>query len=187
MRGRNRAVAGALALAAATIVAPGSVSAAPSGDVAVQAEATWWGNLRGSSLAGTNKVLDIEGVSTADGARVQLWVLNNGANQMFFHDSIGSSLYKLRNRNSNKCLDLAGPSDADGTQVHQWNCYNSNSQVWLKQRVGTRSLNGRTVTVFRYVNQYGRKTCLDNAGGSGNNGNKIQVWTCNGGDAQLWF
>ena len=189
----KRKITAILALSVFSFVAVGSVSsptpaeADPGGGSTIQAGPFWWGNVAGSNAAGARKVLDIKDLSTANGAVAQLWTYSGGNQQRFYSDPIGSSVWKLRNVNSNKCLDTAGPSDADGTRVHQWNCYPTDSQLWRQERVGTRMVNGSSVTVHRWVNLYGRDTCLDNAGGSGNNGNKIQIWTCNGSDNQLWF
>lgn len=187
MRRKGRAVVALLG--AFLLAAPATVSAT-TGDLTVQATAHWWANVEGSSRAGAHKAVDIRDASGADGAIAQLWVYNGTANQKFYHDSAGSGLIRLRNVNSGKCLDLKGPSDANGTQVHQWNCNNSDSQKWRRVKVGEQryiEVDKKWRDVYKFVNQYGRDTCLDNEEGSGNNGNKIQIWTCNGRDTQLWY
>jgi len=187
-RRRLFVVAMSLIVSGAAALSPTPAVAAPAGDVSVLADSHWWANVAGSNAAGAHKALDIKDLSVADGAVVQLWTYSGGNQQRFYHDSIGSSVIKLRNVNSGKCLDTRGPSDADGTQVHQWNCYSTDSQTWRQENAGTRIVNGSTKTVYRFVNLFGRDTCLDNAGGSGNNNNnKIQIWTCNGSANQLWY
>ena len=166
----------------------GTSSAGPTGDgFGIQAGPFWWGNLAGSNSAGTRKVLDIKGDGRTDGVVVQLWTYHDRGNQLFYSiPDGGTSLWKLQGVNSHRCLDLLGPNSANGTQVHQWNCYPSTNQRWRQEAQGTRVVLGVSLPVYRFVNQYANK-CLDNTLGSGTDGNKIQIWTCNGSDNQLWF
>ncbi|TDC45169.1 glycosyl hydrolase, partial [Micromonospora sp. KC207] len=69
---------------------------------------------------------DVNGGSSADGAKVQLWTCNGGGAQRWSAQSDGS----LRNTQSGKCLDVSGNSSADGTAVNQWSCHGGANQKW---------------------------------------------------------
>uniref|UniRef100_UPI0031DBEF4B ricin-type beta-trefoil lectin domain protein n=1 Tax=Saccharothrix mutabilis TaxID=33921 RepID=UPI0031DBEF4B len=108
------------------------------------------------------KCVDVNGSSTVDGARVQLWTCNSGANQQW--TQTGSTLQAL-----GKCLDAAGT--ADGSAVRLWTCNGTSAQTWSVQSDGT-IRNGTK--------------CLDATGGSSADGTQLIVWTCNGGANQRW-
>lgn len=184
-------VAVTLLVTSAALLPSASAAATPAGEASKLADTHWYANVAGSNAAGTSKALDIKDKSSADGAVAQLWkydVTGATLQQQFYHLEIpNSNRIKLQAAHSGKCLDTKGPSDRDGTQVHQWTCYDTDSQKWVKTYKGIRTINGVDRKVYTFQNQFGRKTCLDNANGSGNNGNKIQIWSCNGTDNQLWF
>lgn len=189
MRSRLATVLAVLAMAVVAVAAPGSATARPAepgGEVVALAGPYWWANVAGTNAAGSRRVLDITGLSMDDGAVAQLWGYTGGNNQRFYLDPVGSSVWKFRAVHSGKCLDLVGPSSANGTRVHQWSCYSASNQNWRQESQGTRFVEGQQRTVYRFVNQYAHK-CLDNAGGSGAEGNKIQIWECNGSNNQLWY
>ena len=75
----------------------------------------------------TGKCLDINGVSTADGAAVIQWTCHSGTNQQFTLRKVtyagnDSHDYQLVARHSGKCVDVSGVSTAAGARVHQWTC-----------------------------------------------------------------
>ena len=61
---------------------------------------------------------------TADGALVQLWTCNAGANQQWTAGSDGTI------RTLGKCLDANAGSSADGTQLIIWACHGGTNQRW---------------------------------------------------------
>lgn len=65
----------------------------------------------------SGKCMDVEGGSTASGARVLQWACHGGANQVFdWRDGM------LVARHSNQCLDFGGDAAADGTGLVQRPC-----------------------------------------------------------------
>lgn len=134
-------------------------------------------NIRIKELGGTiprtgpitgpgGKCVDVSGGSTADGAKIQLWTCNNGANQQWTVN--GNTL-----RAFSKCMTVAGGSTANGTPVQLFTCNGSGAQNW------TAGTNGSL------VNTQSNK-CLDANGGSTANGTQLIIWTCHGGTNQRW-
>ena len=104
--------AGVLAgAAAATALSPFAAQAQQSVDP------TGWYVLVNRS---SGKVLDVSGVSTADGALLHQWTRANTNNQQFQFVDAGGGYYRIRARHSGKMLDVAGSSTADGAAIHQW-------------------------------------------------------------------
>ncbi|NKZ06678.1 glycosyl hydrolase [Actinomadura latina] len=68
----------------------------------------------------SGKALDVYGASTGDGARVDQWTRNDGANQQWQFVDSGGGFYRLKARHSGKVLDVAGASTADGAAIQQW-------------------------------------------------------------------
>ncbi|OLF14999.1 PQQ-dependent sugar dehydrogenase [Actinophytocola xanthii] len=108
------------------------------------------------------KCVDVNGASTADGTKIQLWTCGSGTNQQWTRD--GTTLRAL-----GKCMTANGT--ADGALVQLSTCNGSAGQSWSTQadstiRNGTR--------------------CLDANGGSSADGTQLIVWSCNGGANQRW-
>jgi hypothetical protein len=76
----------------------------------------------------TNQVWDVQSVSTADGAKIQLWGSTGGTNQNWTMASEGSGFYHFVARHSGKCLDTPGASTADALQLQQWGCNGTAAQ-----------------------------------------------------------
>ncbi len=110
------------------------------------------------------KCVDVNGSSTADGAKVQLWTCSGGTNQAWTRT--GQTLQSL-----GKCLNVNGGGTADGTIVQLWTCNSSSAQNWAVQPDGT-IRNGTK--------------CLDANGGSSADGTQLIIWSCNGGANQRW-
>jgi len=101
------------------------------------------GSMYFRSALDTNKVWDVTNLSTAPGARIQIWSLNGGAaNKRWWMDPVVGSRnladgnYTLRNVNSNKCLDVPGSSTSPGVQLQQWSCSGGNNQRYTLTYVG---------------------------------------------------
>ncbi|MCE6998717.1 ThuA domain-containing protein [Saccharothrix sp. S26] len=118
----------------------------------------------GPIVAASGKCVDVSGGSTADGARIQLWSCNGGANQRWTVN--GTTL-----RAFDKCLDASGT--ANGAAVRLWTCNGGGGQNW------TAGANGSLVNT-----QSGK--CLDANGGSSADGTQLIIWTCHGGTNQRW-
>ena len=80
----------------------------------------------------SGKVLDVAARSTANGARVQQWADNGGANQQWQLIDVGGGYYKLINRNSGLSMEVANWSTASGEQIQQWD---DNGGAWQQWRL----------------------------------------------------
>ncbi|WP_373897037.1 non-reducing end alpha-L-arabinofuranosidase family hydrolase [Glycomyces algeriensis] len=76
----------------------------------------------------SGKVLDVSGVSTADGAQLHQWARTNAANQQFQFVDAGGGYYRIKARHSGKVLDVSSWSTADGAAIHQWTDHNGANQ-----------------------------------------------------------
>jgi hypothetical protein len=72
-----------------------------------------------------NQVWDVNGVSRAPFAPVQLWSSWNGPNQQWQPISVGNGYYEFRSRNSGQCLDVPYASTNNGVQLVQYPCNGS--------------------------------------------------------------
>lgn len=110
------------------------------------------------------KCVDVNGRSTTNGAKVQVWGCNGGDNQKW--QATGSTL-----RSMGKCLDVDAAGTADGTKVQLWDCHAGPNQEWSVGSDGT--IRNRGV-------------CLDTAGGGGTDGTQIVINRCDGRASQKW-
>ncbi|MER6791376.1 ricin-type beta-trefoil lectin domain protein [Amycolatopsis mediterranei] len=123
------------------------------------------GVLRG---AGSNRCLDVPGVSQADGTRLQIWDCNGGTNQQWAALSNGAlQVY------GSKCLDVPGHATASGTRVQIYTCNGGANQQW---RLGS---DGTVIGVESGL-------CLDVTGAATANATPVAIATCNGGTNQKW-
>ncbi|MEV4026819.1 ThuA domain-containing protein [Actinosynnema sp. NPDC050801] len=123
---------------------------------------TGGGTTRITGIGG--KCVDVNGNSSTDGAKVQLWTCNGGTNQAWTRT--GQTFQAL-----GKCLTVNGGSTADGALVQLWTCNGSAAQNWAVQSDGT-IRNGTK--------------CLDANGASSADGTQLIIWTCSGGTNQRW-
>jgi type 1 glutamine amidotransferase len=117
----------------------------------------------GPIVAASGKCVDVNGASSADGTKIQLWTCNGQANQQWTRS--GSTLRSL-----GKCMTASGT--ADGSAVQLSTCTGGTTQNWTAQSDGTiRTAAGK---------------CLDANGGSSADGTQLITWTCHGGTNQRW-
>jgi glucosylceramidase len=76
------------------------------------------------------KSWDVSGASTANGAKVQLWADNGGANQQWRPVANGEGMRRFVARHSGKCLDVTDGSTANGVQLQQWDCNANTAQAF---------------------------------------------------------
>jgi glucose/arabinose dehydrogenase len=113
-----------------------------------------------------SKCVDVNGSSSADGTKIQLWTCGTGTNQQWTVD--GTTLRAL-----GKCMTIAGGSTANGALVQLSTCNGTGAQNW------TTGANGSLVN-----SQSGK--CLDANGASTADGTQLIIWTCHGGTNQRW-
>lgn len=117
----------------------------------------------------SGRCVEVAGVSTANGAGVQLWDCWGGSNQKWTYTA-GKQLVVY----GNKCLDASGGGTSNGTPVVIWDCNGQPNQQWNLNADGT-------ITGV----QSGK--CLDASGFGTSNGTKITLWTCGSGQVnQQW-
>jgi hypothetical protein len=122
------------------------------------------GTIRG---AGSNRCLDVNGQSQADGSVVQIWDCNSGANQQWTLTSSNQlTVY------GNKCLDVA--SSSTGSRARIMTCNGGGGQQWRVNGDGT-------------ITGVASGLCLDVNGAGTANGTAVQIWTCTGGSNQQWI
>ncbi|MDQ1307265.1 MAG: hypothetical protein QG671_3097 [Actinomycetota bacterium] len=116
--------------------------------------------------AGSNRCLDVDGASQADGAVVNIWDCSGAANQQW---TLGSN--NQLTVYGNKCLDA--PGTATGARIRIWQCSGAANQQWKVNPDGT-------------ITGVGSGLCLDVTGAATSNGSAVALWTCNGGSNQQW-
>ena len=116
----------------------------------------------------SQRCVDINGNSTANGTQAQIWDCNGGTNQSWTYDaSLNLVVY------GNKCLQASGGATSTGTAAVIGDCTGQAYQHWNVNTNGTIT-NAQT------------GLCLDvNAAGTAN-GSKLILWTCHGGANQQW-
>lgn len=129
-----------------------------------------------SSALASDKVLDIAGGSSANGANVQLYSQNGTAAQKFVIKKVSNYEYQITCQNSGKALDVAGGSGNAGTNIQQYAKNNTDSQRWRFIDTG----NG----YYYIISNLG--TVLDVCGGNTKNGTNVQAYTLNKTNSQKW-
>ncbi len=125
----------------------------------------------------TNKCIDVDSASTADGAKVQEWDCN-GSNAQKFHVSPTSDGYfKIINVNSNKALDIKDVSTAQNAALHQWSYVGGTNQQF--------KLVGRGNSQFSIQPRH-TDMAIDLYWGSPDNGTILVQYPYTGGANQLW-
>ncbi|OQP58294.1 hypothetical protein A3860_08225 [Niastella vici] len=125
----------------------------------------------------SNKALDVNGSSTANGGTIIQWDYWGGNNQQWKITSLGNGYFSIINRNSNKALDVNGSSTTAGTGIIQWDYSGGNNQQWriVDQGFG----------YFQITNRNSGQS-LDVNSASTTNGASVIQWPYNGGRNQQW-
>lgn len=76
------------------------------------------------------RYLDVYGVSTSDGANIEVWDYTGKDNQKWIIQSLGGGYYSLTAMHSGKVLDVYGQSLASGANVDQWSWNGGWNQQW---------------------------------------------------------
>lgn len=125
----------------------------------------------------SNKVLDVAGCSTTNGANVQQWSWLGGDCQRWKLENAGNGEYRIIAQHSGQALDVAGCSQANGANVRQWQSLNNDCQRWKIEEVGD--------GYYRLVAKHSGKV-LDVDACSTADGGNVQQWDWNGGGCQRW-
>ena len=121
-------------------------------------------------------VFQIEGASTANGAKLVQGTRTNATNQQFRFVDAGGGYYKIQARHSNLLLDVYAKSTANGADIVQWSDSGTTNQHWQIIDDGT---------YLRFVNRNSGKA-LDLWERSTTPGTRISQYDNNGGTNQQW-
>jgi glucose/arabinose dehydrogenase/PKD repeat protein len=149
----------------------GGTTPPPGGDIA--------GDTYTLTAQHSNKLIDVEGGSTADGSDVVQWPATGGDNQKWQAVAAGTGIVELRALHSDKCLSVEGDSTAAGANLEQSTCTGSDSQKWEPILVSG--------SAYRFQN-VDSGLCADVDGESTADGATIIQWDCKtaGGANQQW-
>ena len=125
----------------------------------------------------SGKCLDVSAASLVNGANVQQWACNSGANQRWKLVSMGDGYNQLVAKHSGKCLEVSGASVKNGANVQQWSCTGGDNQRWKLMSMG----DGYNELVAKHSSK-----CAEVDAASLLNGANVQQWNCNGGNNQRW-
>ncbi|UNZ16799.1 RICIN domain-containing protein [Streptomyces sp. 891-h] len=130
------------------------------------------------SAKNSRLVMDVQGASKANGARIILYPRHGAANQRWQIVPGQGDWFQLRSVNSGRCLVNAYHSVQNGHGLTQMGCNSSyEDQFWARVPVG----NGDKFTL---VNKYSGK-CADQTL-DGRPRTQVIQWTCHGLSHQLW-
>ncbi len=124
--------------------------------------------------------LDDSGMSTNQGANVQLWTCNNlaGQNWQALPSTTATGYYKFINQQASLALDDDSGSHSSGANVQLWTDNFTNSQRWSVSDAGAGYLK---------VANLESGLLLDDSGGGTNAGTNVDLWANGNWDTQNWL
>ena len=139
-----------------------------------------------------NKYLDIPGYASKalknNGANVQLWDMDNGADRKVRFIPAGNGYYNIQFQHIKANLDVHGCFDGKlfcgtykkekGANVQIWSAGNSKPQQWKLEKVKSGQ--------YKIVNRYSGKVLDASAKNIKKNGCNVMQWTWHGKNNQLW-
>jgi hypothetical protein len=129
----------------------------------------------------SNQCLQPVNGSTGQGAAIVQEPCNSGAAQQWVSIPVGDGTVHYQNVLSGLCLDARGGA-ANGTPVQQWTCNGISNENWEP---------GEYVSDYippLYSRVSGTSSyCLDIPGGQRTAGLAMQIYRCNGTEAQEWW
>ncbi|MGC5286303.1 ThuA domain-containing protein [Micromonospora sp. DT231] len=126
----------------------------------------------------SNKLMDVSGVSTADGAQITQWASTGANNQRWQAVDAGNGALYLKAVHSGKCVEVVGSSTAAGAFLQQATCNNGNQQKFTATATGTSGV----YTVKSVLSGL----CVDVNGASTADGARLLQWTCHSAANQQW-
>lgn len=125
----------------------------------------------------SEKVLDVTGGSTQDGANIQQWGYSNQANQNWDVIDLGNGEVAILSRHSGMALTVQGGRDNNGANIIQraWN--DSRQQRWRMED----AKNG-----YLKIVSVDNGKCLDVASQGRQDGANIQIWNYANQENQQW-
>jgi beta-glucosidase len=136
-----------------------------------------WTEEPNGTVQADGKCLDVVGAGTANGTLVDLYACNGTGAQVWQPQSDGA----LLNPQSSDCLEDPGSATTLGTQAEIGTCTGGANQSWVPADASSSGGTGATGAVTGYEG-----LCLDVRSANTANGTPVQVYTCNGTNAQQW-
>jgi hypothetical protein len=125
----------------------------------------------------SDRVIDVKGISTANGAEIIQWDWWGGGNQRWRLEPVGGGYVRIVAQHSGKVLDVSGISMANGARLVQWEWWGGDNQKFRPEVYGIGEL---TLTA-----KHSGKV-IEVAGMNESNGALIQQWDWWGGANQRW-
>jgi len=139
--------------------------------------------IRGSNIElgkDFGKCIDLDNGNTSNGANIRLWeCTSNNNNQIWIYD-VANQLIRSGVA-FDKCMDLDHGNTTDGTNIRLWDCNNTTAQKWLVDGMPSMMPTGTNNSIHLAV-QTGK--CIDIAQSGTANGTNVQLYDCNGTNAQ---
>ena len=115
------------------------------------------------SAMDTSVCLDVAGLSSADGVKVQLWSWTGAMDQVWDFTSVGSGYYKIVNANSGKVCTMT-PGLVAEKRVEQWAYDEGTAEQWAITDSGqTKTVNGTSYPLYT-IKARGTTFVMDAAG-----------------------
>ncbi|HEY2579815.1 MAG TPA: cellulase family glycosylhydrolase, partial [Streptosporangiaceae bacterium] len=127
--------------------------------------------------ARTHQVIDIPGFSAANGAGLDQWPLNHGANQRWKVTARGCGLYSITSVLNGQAMEVAGQSTANGAGVDEWSYWGGGNQQFI---IGCNVTGSCTIASLNSLDD------LEVPGSSMKPGTLLDQWDGNGGTNQEW-
>lgn len=125
------------------------------------------------------KVVDVNGNSTKNGTKIQLWNQSKSDKAVKFAlRYAGNGWYYIMKYGTNKCLDVTGGARKSGVNVQLYDWNGTDAQKWRIESRGDGDYNYLKNALGYY---------LDAKNGSSSNGTQIWVYSYNGTNAQRWY
>jgi hypothetical protein len=125
----------------------------------------------------TDKCIDVERASTADGANIFQWSCNATAAQIWDVVDLGRNEIAFVAQVSNKVMDVQGGDRRSGADVRQYSWNNLPTQRWRMENAERG---------FSRIVNIGSGKCLDLDGARSNDGAEIMQRDCHDGVNQQW-
>jgi Ricin-type beta-trefoil lectin domain len=127
------------------------------------------------------KCIDDPALSTGN-VQLDQWTCVYQSNEYWRLESVGTSVYRVRNGWSNKCMNISHASLDPGAAVIQYACGNWNNEYFF---FDTRGSDG---TKYYYdIRSWSSNLCLNIAGASTANGAKVIQWNRCGANNSLFY
>jgi hypothetical protein len=126
----------------------------------------------------SNLAMDVTAASTANGALIDQWTSNGGANQKWqFGSASISGYYTLISTHSGSCLDVPGLSKSTGVQLDQWTCNGGTNQQWKQIWIDS---------THYELQGLGSGLCAEVSGASTSSGAEVVQGTCTSATNEQW-